>query len=75
MVGKMKMWRALSVVSVVLLLAGCASLPAPKMMVAPHRAIAAKVAPAAAVEATTPNAVVKKRWFSHFRKHPMKWLH
>lgn len=70
------MSRVFSSASIALLLAGCATgLPAPKMTVAPHRAIVAKAAPVPTVEAATPNAVVKKRWFDHFRKHPMKWLH
>lgn len=70
------MLRALFAVSLTALLAGCAS--APKLPITqPGTSIAHKKAPVVAkakpVEATTPNQIVKKRWYDRFKVHP-KWF-
>jgi len=72
------MLRALFGVSLMALLAGCAT---PQMMQSqPQVNRAAKAnkyaAPkaVASVEATTPNEIVKKRWYDRFRVHP-KFFH
>ena len=58
-------------VSAVILLAGCAHVAPPHIAV-PHKPVAKPAAPI--VVPVTPNAVVKKRWYSHFPHHP-KWFH
>lgn len=66
--------KKLSAAAVALLLAGCASIPTPK---APepqkiNRAVKAnRVAPVVQPDpvATTPNQVVKKRWYDRFLRH------
>lgn len=53
------------------LLAGCASIQRPQMMVTPHKAPIIREAPAVA---PTPNITVKKRFWDRFPKHP-KFFH
>ena len=70
------MLRALFVASLAALLSGCASIPEAKQPPA-HKSQSAKAKPVVAktspVEATTPNQIVKKRWYDRFKVHP-KWF-
>ena len=72
------MLRALFAASLVALLAGCAHKPELAGTPMPQVNRAAKADKFAApkkpvvVEATTPNEVVKKRWFDRFMKHKSK---
>jgi len=61
-------------VSAVILLAGCAHVAPPHVAPVVKQHVVKPVAKPAPVVPATPNAVVKKRWYSHFPHHP-KWFH
>lgn len=63
----------LPIVLAAVLLSGCATAPRPQMMVIPHKTPVIKAAPV--VIAPTAPATFKQRWYTRFRKHPIKWLH
>lgn len=68
--------RKLSIALLAVSLAGCASLPQPKPQPVQRSATVVKPAPkpieAKPVEATTPNQIVKKRWYERFMRHKSK---
>jgi PBP1b-binding outer membrane lipoprotein LpoB len=53
-----------SIIAIMVLVGGCAHV-APQHLVAPKPHVVAKPVPA-----TTPNAIVKKRWYDKFKHHP-----
>lgn len=65
--------KKLAAAAALLMLAGCANAPKPPVTQPPivHKAPAKKAANP--VEATTPNQIVKKRWYDRFKVHP-KWF-
>jgi hypothetical protein len=69
------MSRGFLSVSLLILLAGCASAPRPQLMVAPHHAPIVKAAPAPAVAAAV--APAKPTFKERFRKFTgrLKWVH